>query len=399
MQQEDDLDYNKYIIKNLVKMAAIKGPNIITDGLVLALDAASIRSFRGEPTTNLANTDTSRTLIRHDSGASVTFSDAPEKGDGWKKITINTRGSNFRIARFPYISHPTSTIRTYSVEVDFGTTSGYYVRIDGFAGGANTFSSGRIFTTFTTTTNNGSLALFINHNTISTSGLNDVIYYRYYQVENMPYPTAFTEGIRGTTVATGGGIADLTGTGNHGELVNGPTFSSSNGGSIVFDGVDDFVSIPNITMGNGNLVWTISAWTKTTTTVNALGQGSIISNASGGPVYSMLGVNNGKIVYWTYQNNAWSQKLGVGTVNDNTWHLLTWVNNTNSTMAMYVDGNLDTTVANSTSGNNNPLNRIGGSWAGRYSGFISNLLIYKNKSLTAGEVFQNYNATRRRFGL
>lgn len=192
---------------------------------------------------------------------------------------------------------------------------------------------------------------------------------------------------------------DLSGNGRTGTLTNGPTFNSDNLGNIDFDGVNDFVSIPNITMGNGNLAWTISAWTKTSTTVNSLGQGSIISNASGGPVYSMLGVNNGKIVYWTYQNDAWSQKLGVSTVNDNTWHLLTWVNNTNSTMAMYVNGNLDTTVANSTSGNNNPLDRIGGSWTGRYSGLISNLLIYKNKSLTAAEVFQNYNATRRRFGL
>jgi hypothetical protein len=32
---------------------------------------------------------------------------------------------------------------------------------------------------------------------------------------------------------------DLSGNGNNGTLVNGPTFSSANGGSIIFDGIDD----------------------------------------------------------------------------------------------------------------------------------------------------------------
>lgn len=241
--------------------------------------------------------------------------------------------------------------------------------------------------------------------TFNTSNLqvNDVIrtYWTAPMIEehSRDLPSRFTVGTRGTTVATGGGWVDRSGNNNHGELVNGPTFDSNNFGSLQFDGVDDFISIPNITMGNGNLPWTISAWIKTTTTANSLGQGSIISNSSGGPVYSMLGVNNGRIVYWTYQNNAWSQKLGNSIINDGNWHNLTWVNYQNSTMDMYVNGVLDANVANSTSGNNNPLDIVGGSWAGRYSGLISNLSIYKTKSLTPQEVFQNYNATKGRYGL
>lgn len=192
---------------------------------------------------------------------------------------------------------------------------------------------------------------------------------------------------------------DLSGNNNSGSLINGPTFSTEAGGSIVFDGSNDYVTIPNTTMGNGNIAWTINTWTKTTTAVNSLGLGSIVSNASGGPVYSMLGVNEGKIVYWTYQSNAWSQKLGVRTINDGNWHMLTWVNYTNYTMDMYVDGTFDVNVANSTSGNNNPLDRVGGSWAGYYNGFISIFQITKNKALSASEVLQNYNAMRGRFGI
>jgi hypothetical protein len=35
---------------------------------------------------------------------------------------------------------------------------------------------------------------------------------------------------------------DLSGNGNNGTLVNGPTYSSVNGGSIVFDGSNDYIS-------------------------------------------------------------------------------------------------------------------------------------------------------------
>ena len=184
-------------------------------------------------------------------------------------------------------------------------------------------------------------------------------------------------------------------------LKNGPTFNNTPPSTnFTFDGTNDYVEILGgtsaITLGNGNLAWTVSVWTKTSTTVNSLGLGSILSNSSGGPVYSMMGVNANKIVYWTYQD-GWSQKLGSTTVNNNAWHMLTWVNYTNYTMDMYVDGILDASVANSTSGNNNPVDRIAGSWAGYYNGSIAALSMYRGTALTAVQVLQNYNALKSRF--
>jgi hypothetical protein len=38
---------------------------------------------------------------------------------------------------------------------------------------------------------------------------------------------------------------DLSGNGNTGTLTNGPTYSSDNGGSIVFDGTNDYVPLVN----------------------------------------------------------------------------------------------------------------------------------------------------------
>jgi len=51
---------------------------------------------------------------------------------------------------------------------------------------------------------------------------------------------------------------DITFNQNNGTLVNGPTFNSGNGGSIVFDGVDDYITIPTIT----NNIYTIDFWYK-----------------------------------------------------------------------------------------------------------------------------------------
>lgn len=170
-------------------------------------------------------------------------------------------------------------------------------------------------------------------------------------------------------------------------------------GTFSFNGSGDHMIIPDVNLGNGNVAWTISAWVRTTTTASTLGTGPVVSNWNSGPVYSAMCVNSGKIAYWTYQNATWTQKLGVGkTVNDNVWHYLTWVNYTNYTMDMYVDGVLDSNVANSTSGNNNPINSIGRSWAGYFVGSIASVRRY-SKALTAIEVLQNFNALRGRFGV
>ena len=186
-------------------------------------------------------------------------------------------------------------------------------------------------------------------------------------------------------------------------LTNGPIFNNTPPSSnFEFDGSNDYVEILGgtsaITLGNGNIPWTVNVWTLTSTLVNGLGLGSILSNLSGGPVYSMMGVNENRIVYWNY-DGGWIQNLGSTMVNDSNWHMLTWVNYNDYTMDMYVDGLLDANVTNSTAGNNNPVDRIAGSWAGFYAGKIATLSIYEGTALTAAQVKQNYNCVKSRFGL
>lgn len=190
-------------------------------------------------------------------------------------------------------------------------------------------------------------------------------------------------------------LLDLTGQ----KTITVQSLTYSSNGSFTFNGSSDYLTIPSTNLGNGNLPWTVSAWVKTTTTASTLGTGSVLSNQASGPVYSVMCVNSGKIAYWTYQNAAWAQKLGVGTtVNDGNWHMLTWVNYNNNTMDMYVDGKLDSNVPNSTSGNQNPVDIIGGSWNSKFAGNIDALSIY-NVSLSAEQIAQNFNALRGRYGI
>jgi hypothetical protein len=181
-------------------------------------------------------------------------------------------------------------------------------------------------------------------------------------------------------------------------LNNGPTYNNStNGGFITFDGSNDSATFTTFTLGNGDSPWTIMAWVRTTTGADGLGAGSILSNSSGGPVYSALSINQGKITYWTYFN-GWFRIMGSTTVNNNRWNFLCWVQKNNYYMDMYVNSILDHSNGYTPSGNNNPIDIMGASWAAPFNGSIGSVMVY-NTTLSAAQILQNYNSTRHRFGV
>ena len=233
------------------------------------------------------------------------------------------------------------------------------------------------------------------------------------QVEQKSYVTNFVAGTRGTTVATGGGWADLIGNGNHGELVSGVRESSDNLGSIVFDGSDDFISIPSQfdaqapLTGYGSFTgadtnaFSLEIWIKTTqiSGTNAYTAPHLIGRDSG-DIYSNLTLYNG-YVYFVHYNSAWLDNLKSTTmVSNGLWHQVVYVNNTNETGTIYIDGISEVSGSSSLSGTNyfSP-DYIGRGYSGQYyQGNIANCKFY-DKSLSAAEVSQNFNALRGRFGI
>jgi hypothetical protein len=400
-------------------MSVASGPKITTDGLLFGYDMYDPQSYRGAAVSNQFAVPTP------DGSNNVAFQ---VQGTGTFQRTYSGTFDNYSITNndvvYRYdlsaangcyyhgndVSITAGQWATFTFDYYISPGAGgypvtnYLANFEGVvsnAAGDPTPSITGVWKTATFTAQAGStgtcrMLLYpgaCNGTSLATSGF---ILYRNPQVlisssSNFTAPFVGPFGARSSTNS----LLDVTG--GRTITINSLTYASNN--TFSFNGSTDFLTIPTISLGNGNLPWTVSAWVKTTTDATGLGQGSILSNLSGGPVYSALCVNSGKIAYWTYQNSAWAQKLGVGTtVNDNNWHLLTWVNNSNSTMAMYVDGVLDSNVANSTSGNNNPVDTIGNSWNAKFAGSIPAIQVY-NVALTAEQVALNFAAFRGKYGV
>ena len=206
----------------------------------------------------------------------------------------------------------------------------------------------------------------------------------------------------------GSGITwtDLSRSGNSSEL-KGPTFNSGNGGSIVFDGTNDYVEIQNQIQFDQTDPFTLSSWVKS----------SNVSNE--------LIINNENILYTGYRLNinvnanieiglrsSISDDIAIETLNSinaGTWyHIVGTYDGTSnvSGMKIYINGveedtnTISNTLTSSTLSNQQTLLGIRrpSSPPNPLRGNIANVQIY-NRALSTIEITQNYNATKTRFGL
>jgi len=206
---------------------------------------------------------------------------------------------------------------------------------------------------------------------------------------------------------------DISRGGNNGTLVNGPTFNSANGGSIVFDGVNDSTTINPISF-NSNII-TTTLWFKWLSYENnddLLLELSINGNSFQNTF--LIDPNSSAPTNGVFQFTIFGNGLGnyygsyINRPTQNIWHNLSiiWDNSTiGGNVVCYLNSILQTPIVNrntkNTSGNFRTdnlylMSRAGVSLFG--NGALSNLIIY-NRALSATEVLQNYNATKTRFGL
>jgi hypothetical protein len=210
------------------------------------------------------------------------------------------------------------------------------------------------------------------------------------QVEQKSYVTNFVAGTRGTTVATGGGWADLTGRGNNGEVLNGVRESSGNLGSLSFDGTNDYVNAPLTKSAS----CTFSCWARTTT----LATSPMLFNAGPDGVGPDLFFYNGKISWNTWDADVNSFGNIPASVTDGNWHYYVLVNDASSNAKLYYDAILLGTATYRNASANTNLTIGGNTNTYMWNGNISKFEIY-NRVITATEVQQNFNETRSRFGI
>ena len=185
-------------------------------------------------------------------------------------------------------------------------------------------------------------------------------------------------------------LSDLIGT-NNGTFVNGPTYSSANGGSLVFDGYDERVSTNYKPSGERSYF----IWVKFRSLTHSSGYqltGTQESNA-----FTYIGIQNGGDVYY-YAGANTGGNIG-NPVTVNTWVNLGFVLNADGSRIVYKNG---VNIHSNTGG-------LGGTATAEFSvgcinqnhfitGNIAQVSIY-NRALSAAEVSQNDNALRGRFGL
>ena len=188
---------------------------------------------------------------------------------------------------------------------------------------------------------------------------------------------------------------DLSRSGNNGTLVNDPAFNSSNGGSIVFDGVDDYVNGSGLNLSGS--AFTISTWIKPnqSNTRTFFSLGTIGTNR--GSIHMRIGSNT-FIRFGMFNDDL---DFTVPNLVDN-WSHITVSLNTDFTQSSFRNGVFINSRLAGGYFTGNSLWAVGvrlfGYLGEYFSGNISHTLVY-NRALTPIEILQNYNATKRRFGL
>ena len=183
---------------------------------------------------------------------------------------------------------------------------------------------------------------------------------------------------------TGTSWADLSNNSNNATL-NGATFDSANGGSIVTDGSNDFIQTA-AQMFNPNSDFSVSFFIKPT------GGVSLIANTSSGSFQIQLGSNLNVVDSSVVQIGSFSS-VAVA----DTWCNLCLVRSGN-TYTLYRNNSVFGSFSSSNTFSRGP-NVLGKSintefWEGNYG-----IVLCYNTALTATEVAQNYNVFKGRYGL
>lgn len=204
---------------------------------------------------------------------------------------------------------------------------------------------------------------------------------------------------------TGTTWVDISQSGNNGTLINSPTFNSSNGGGIVFDGVDDYVTQSNITSNS----LTFDFWFRVTDKTSGYHYVMSYGNNVAGQMVSISIANTAVGTYGISVREIYCFLGGSdpslrGTdfiINFNTtYNVVMTVTNGSSTIGFYVNG-INYPITNATTLNLGTTFGLG-RWVSQNSNFLKGTIfsgkVY-NRILTQTEITQNYNATKGRFGL
>ena len=201
---------------------------------------------------------------------------------------------------------------------------------------------------------------------------------------------------------------DLTKNKINSTLIAGPTYSSTNGGSLLFDGGTQYINIgvnSNLILGTNDFA--LELWFKPVSRAqsypfllhNQVGGSSFTTNCW--QINDRHGNNPTLATFWCYNYNAGSSAMlaSASVISNGNWYHLV-ITRIGNIFSMYLNSVLQSTVTSSISvdGGASTYYGFNTTGAGGFNGNSSIIKVYKGKGLTSTEVLQNYNATKSRYG-
>lgn len=204
----------------------------------------------------------------------------------------------------------------------------------------------------------------------------------------------------------GTSVKDLKGNAT-GTLTNNASINTSNGGIISFDGDADYIDFgkapTNFPTGDISVfVWLKGNSFRTNWNIFITKWFADYTGASGGLDFHYDLFNNGSNVFQHVYTTNKSDMYGIKPLYINTWYQVGFTISSGN-LQMYVNGATDGSIisgaSRSTAANSNL-------WLGdgrtnglvTFNGYIGSTQIY-NRAITQDEVFQNFNATKHKYGL
>ena len=249
-------------------------------------------------------------------------------------------------------------------------------------------------------------------------------------VVNRDYPPVVTNGLvlyldagftpsypRSTTTWT-----DLSGNANNCTLVNGPTYSTSQGGGIQFDATDDYATIPDSNSLDLASELTLSLWFNRGDILPTSGDQQQLfmkgnSNVTNDPMnyaIELRGATGGGQYRWAGPVSGTYNQFGPSSqvLFANQWYNLVYTHISTNQPVGYLNGVKQTNwamtfgLATRPLEPNNFIATISGDGArtdpatrpASFNGIMSIVQLY-NRALSETEVLQNWNALKGRFGL
>ena len=413
-------------------MGITYNPRTVTDGLVLALDAGNTKSF--SPNVFPRGTDIYGWYVDTRGNANALRStisrDTISSPVGNTPLKMQVTGND------PYLDSYNSTIWNLAAASSGDTwTVSFYVKASQNTTGEILLfeSNGTTYysvpnTTYNITTSWQRVSFtttFSNANTTviqlrldgpNSGGSGTTVWWDGLQLERGSTASEFTKNYT-LDSSLNYRTLDLTRNGNNGTLTNmdGGNLNTSNGGSLTFDGTNDYISAGAL---SGSFTsFTVIVWfypTSVTSYENSI-DCNYSYNGTTGNIGPRLEMNNSGRLGWIYSNitnsndSYYNHVVVSSGLAANTWHCaaITY-NGGTSTSTTYYNGNasgLSRSTIGSPTGFVGVMNNVtigkgfhlGGSER-IFTGRVSNVSIY-NKTLSAAEVKQNFNALRGRYGI